>query len=268
MILYPAIDLLGGHCLPVPQGAARAEEAAEVFDGDPLAVARHWRDAGATWLHVVDLDGTLGGEPHHLDLIGTIVRETGLSVQCGGGLRSEAAVEAAFSTGVERVILGTAALRSPELLAVCLNRWGRRVVVSVDSRGGKVLLAGWLEKASESAVDFATHMADAGVRTLVLTNVERDGTLAGVDLAGLAAAHAALPTTELIAAGGIASLDDVRALAHAGLEGAILGRALYSGALDLAEALQAITEAPQVADAAEAPTPPEGDAPAASDIPA
>ena len=246
MILYPAIDLLDGRCVSPRETADTSEPVSDasdvsgVFDGEPLAVARRWRDAGAGWLHIVDLDGVLGGEPHHLDLIGEIVRETGLSVQCGGGLRSEATVEAAFATGVERVVLGTTALRNPELLAVCLNRWGRRIAVSVDSRGGKVLLAGWLDKASDSALDFATRMAEAGVHTIVLSNVAQDGTIAGLDLTSLTAARAALPATEIIAAGNIASLDDIRALAGAGLDGAILGRALYAGGLELAEALRLV----------------------------
>ncbi len=242
--LYPALDLHDGKCVrprQADQAAEAADAAAEseppdLFDGDPLAVARHWRDAGAKWLHVVDLDGAMKGEPRHLDLVRQIAAETSCSVQCGGGLRSEAAVEAAFAAGAERVILGTAALRHPELLATCLNRWGRRVIVSIDSRGGKVLLAGWLDKASDTAVDFAKHMAEGGVQTLVLSNVEGDGSLAGLDLASLTAVRAALPAIELIAAGGIATLDDLRALRDAGVSGAILGRAITSGALDFAEA--------------------------------
>jgi phosphoribosylformimino-5-aminoimidazole carboxamide ribotide isomerase len=247
MILYPAIDLHDGKCVR-PQQAADADAApSDLFDGDPVAVARRWHEAGATWLHVVDLDGAMGGEPRHLDLIRQIVAETGCSVQCGGGLRSEAAVEAAFAAGAERVILGTTALRNPELLAVCLNRWGRRIVVSVDSRGGKVLLAGWLDKTSDTATDFAKQMADGGVQTLVLSNVEGDGSLAGVDLAALTAVRAALPEIELIAAGGIATLDDLRALREAGVNGAILGRALTTGTLDLAEALRATSDEQTVA---------------------
>src|SRR5262249_24202008 len=156
MILYPAIDLVGGHCLRLREGDAPSTEASaeDVFDGDPLTIALYWRDAGAAWLHIADLDGVLTGEPRHLELVGSIARETGLAIQTGGGLRTEAAVEAAYAAGVERVLLGTAALANPELLAVCLNRWGRRIAVSVDSRGGKVTVAGWLENAAQSALDF------------------------------------------------------------------------------------------------------------------
>lgn len=263
MTLYPAIDLMNGRCVRLHQGDFAQ---AEVFAGDPVEVALGWRAAGAEWLHVVDLDGALAGEPKHLDLLRAIAEATKLPIQAGGGLRNEAAVEAAFAAGAERVILGTAALRHPELLAVCLNRWGRRMAVSVDSRGGRVVVAGWLENVAESAVEFASRMADAGVKTLIMTNVERDGTLAGTDLSALRAARAALPGSELIAAGGISSVGDVRALAESGIDGAVLGRAIYAGTLDLAEALRAVRETETQA-TAEMPRAETSD-PGATDAPA
>jgi phosphoribosylformimino-5-aminoimidazole carboxamide ribotide isomerase len=240
LTLYPAIDILGGRCVRPTQGDSCQER---VYDENPVAVARHWKGQGAEWLHIVDLDGALDGAPKHLDLVKTIRDATGLSIQFGGGLRTEAAVEAAFAAGVARVVLGTAAAREPELLAGCLARWSARVAVSVDARGGQVTVAGWLEILSESALTFAQRMAQVGVRTLVITNVERDGTLAGGDTTGLAGLRAALPDTHLIAAGSLASLDDLRWLA-ARLDGAVLGRALYEGALDLAEALRFVRELP------------------------
>ena len=261
--LYPTIDILHGRCV-LPRRDEDATEWTEAFEGDPVEVARRWRDAGAAWLHVADLDGALAGEPRHLDLLRAVAEATALPIQTGGGLRSEAAVEAAFAAGAERVVLGTAALRDPELLAICLNRWGRRIAVSVDSRGGKVVLAGWLQSVAESAVEFAGRMADAGVRTLVMTNVERDGTLAGTDLPALCAARAALPNAELIAAGRVASLDDVRALAALGVDGVMLGRALYDGTLDLADALRVARETPPAPPAAEAPSGPFAPAKAAA----
>lgn len=241
LTLYPAIDILGGRCVRLKQGDYSQ---ARVYDEDPVAVARHWKDQGAEWLHVVDLDGALAGAPKHLDLTKAILDATGLSVQLGGGLRTEPDVEAAFEAGVARVVLGTAAAREPELLAGCLARWSERVAVSVDSRGGQVTVAGWLEVLSESAFTFAQRMAQVGVQTLVVTNVERDGMLAGGDTAGLEGLRAALPETRLIAAGGLASLDDLRWLMRANLDGAVLGRALYEGALDLAEALRTVRELP------------------------
>lgn len=239
MTLYPAIDLLGGRCVRLRQGDYAQPQ---VFDDDPVAVARRWREAGAEWLHIVDLDGALAGEPKHLEVVRAIAEATGVPLQVGGGLRSEAAVEAAFEAGVQRVILGSAAAREPELLAGCLARWGERIAVSVDSRGGQLTVAGWLEVLAESALVFAKRMAWVGVRTLVVTNVERDGMLAGSDTAGLVELREALPETLLIAAGGITSPDDVRWLAGAKTDGAVLGRALYEGTLDLAAALRITAE--------------------------
>lgn len=237
MTLYPAIDLLGGHCVRLRQGDFAQ---AKVFDGDPVEVARRWQDAGATWLHVVDLDGALAGHPKHLEVLRAIAQATGLPIQTGGGLRTLEDVAAAFDAGAARVLLGTAAARDPNVLATALERWAERIAVSIDSRGGQVTVAGWLEMVSESAADFARRMAGGEVRTLVLTNVERDGTLAGADTHVLATLRADLPNTTLVAAGGIASVDDLRALARVGLDGAVLGRSLYEGTIDLAEALRVV----------------------------
>lgn len=247
LILYPAIDLLGGRCVRLLQSDVTASE---VFDDDPVAVARRWREGGAQWLHVVDLDGALAGEPRQLAIVRAIADATGLPVQVGGGLRGEASVEAALAAGAARVLLDTAALGDMALLGRCLERWNERIAVSVDSRGGRVTVAGWLEMAGVSAADVAVRLAGSGVRTLVFTNVAPDGTLTGVDTVMLRDLRLALPDTRLIAAGGIASLDDVRALGHAGLDGAVLGRALYEGTLSLADALRAASEAVHEAPAA------------------
>lgn len=235
MTLYPAIDLLDGHCVRLRQGDFTQ---ARVFDGDPVDVARRWQEAGATWLHVVDLDGAVAGHPKHLEVLRAIAQATGLPIQTGGGLRTLDDIGAAFDAGAARVLLGTAAARDPNVLATALERWAERVAVSIDSRGGLVTVAGWLEMLSESAADFARRMAGSEVRTLVLTNVERDGTLAGADTSVLAMLRAELPNTALIAAGGIATVDDLRALARVGLDGVVLGRSLYEGTIDLAEALR------------------------------
>jgi phosphoribosylformimino-5-aminoimidazole carboxamide ribotide isomerase len=228
-----------------------------VFDGDPIAAAQRWHAAGAQWLHIADLDGTLAGEPKHLDLVRAIAEATGLPLQLGGGLRTEDHVAAAFDAGAERVLLGTAALRHPELLASCLNRWGKRIAVSIDSRGGKVTAAGWLDIASETALEFARRMVGHGVSTFVITHAQHNGTLIRADPATFAELRAALPSATLIAAGAITSLDDLRALAHAGLDGAVLGRALYDGALDLAQAIHTLNTPP-------APDEPAPESPTAS----
>jgi phosphoribosylformimino-5-aminoimidazole carboxamide ribotide isomerase len=237
--LYPAIDLLGGRCVRLRQGDYAQ---ANVIDDDPLAVARRWQAAGAQWLHIVDLDGARAGRPVHLEVVARIAEVTGLLVQLGGGLRTERDVAAALDAGVARVILGTAAARDPELLARCLVRWGERIAVGVDARDGRVAISGWLETTGESALDLARRMIDMGARTLVVTSIERDGTLAGGDTTGLHGLRVALPGARLIAAGGIATLTDVRSLVRLGLDGAVLGRALYVGALDLAEALRVARE--------------------------
>lgn len=239
LTLFPAIDVLGGRCVWLGEGeTAQAHD----FDDDPVVAARRWRDAGAEWLHIVDLDGALAGEPKHLDIVRAIAEATGLSLQVGGGLSTEAAVSATFAAGAERVILATDAAREPALLAGCLARWSERIAVSLDARGGQITVAGWLEVLSESTLVFAKRMAQVGVRTLLVTNVERGGTLAGGDKTGLADLRVALPETRLIAAGDIASLEDIRWLASAGMDGIVLGRALYDGTLDFAAALEPWTE--------------------------
>jgi phosphoribosylformimino-5-aminoimidazole carboxamide ribotide isomerase len=237
--LYPAIDLLGGRCVRLRQGNYAQ---ADVFDDDPLAVARRWQAAGAQWLHIVDLDGARAGRPVHLEVVAHIAEVTGLPVQLGGGLRTERDVAAALDAGVARVILGTVAARDRALLARCLVRWGERIAVGVDAREGRVAISGWLETTDESALDLARRMVEIGVRTLVVTNIERDGTLAGSDTTRLHGLRVELPGVRLIAAGGIATLAEVRTLARLGLDGAVLGRALYAGALDLAEALRVARE--------------------------
>lgn len=239
MQLYPAIDLLGGRCVRLRQGDYGA---VTVFDDDPVAVARRWQAAGARCLHVVDLDGAREGHPAQLDVVRVIARETNLPVQLGGGLRTIEDVASAFDAGVARVILGTAAVRDEATLAACLAQWGERVAVSIDARGDAVTVAGWLESVAETLTDVAARMVRLGVRTLILTDVERDGTLAGSPGPRLLRLRAHLPQVALIAAGGIASLDDLRRLARARIDGAILGRALYTGAIDLAEALRVAAE--------------------------
>lgn len=241
MALYPAIELMAGR---VTRSGCDQEPLARDdgdADDDPIAAARRFRDAGAEWLHVVDLDGALAGEPKHLDIVRAIAA-TGIAPQLTGGLCSEDAVAAAFAAGARRVVLGAETARVPEMLAGCLARWSDRIGVSLDARGGQVTAAGWLEVLSESVVAFATRMARVGVRTLVLTHVERNATLAGGDNLTLEGLRMALPETTLVAAGQITSLDDVRWLATSGLDGAILGRPYFAAGLDLAGARRAVAE--------------------------
>ena len=239
LTLYPAMDILGGRCMRVRHGDASQTTS---YDENPVDVARYWKDQGAEWLHIVDLDGALEGMPRHLDLVGAILDAASLSIQMGGGLHSERDIEAAFAAGVARVVLSATDAWNPELLAGCLARWGDRVAVSVDARGGQMTVAGWLEVLAESTLSIAKRMAQVGVGTLVITGVEREGALTGGDAIELANLRAALPGTRLIAAGSFASLDDIRWLMATGVDGAVLGRALYEGTLDLTEALRLVRE--------------------------
>lgn len=238
-ILYPAIDLLGGRCVRLTRGDFTQ---VSVFDDDPLRMARHWRDEGATWLHVVDLDGAREGEPRHLDVLCAMAAETGLPIQYSGGLRTLDSIKTALEAGAARVTLGTAAVLNRPLVEASLARWGERIAVSVDARGGHITIAGWLQSVTDTAADFAAAMVALGVQTLIVTNVDRDGTLAGVDDTLLAELRAALPSARLIGGGGVGSLDDALRLAALGLDGVLLGRALYEGAVRLPEALRAIAE--------------------------
>jgi phosphoribosylformimino-5-aminoimidazole carboxamide ribotide isomerase len=239
MLLYPALDLLGGRCVRL-----RRDDAGQVSiaEEDPLEVAQRWREQGASWLHVVDLDGARDGTPAHTKLVATIAEATGLAIQMGGGLRDEADIAAVLDHGATRVVLGTAAASDAKLLETCLARWGERIAVSIDARGDAVTVAGWLDSVSETVSDFAARMVDAGVATLLTTEMNRDGSLAGGASARLPRLRAAHPQVRLIAAGDITSLEHIRRLASAGLDGVVLGRALYDGALDLAAALRVAAE--------------------------
>jgi phosphoribosylformimino-5-aminoimidazole carboxamide ribotide isomerase len=237
--LYPAIDLRGGRCVRLHQGDFAQET---VYGDDPVAVASAFAEAGAPWIHVVDLDAARTGEPVNRTSVAAIaaaVGERGVVVQSGGGVRSEAAAAALAEAGVARVVVGTAALEDPALVRRIAGR--QPVAVGLDGRSGEVAVRGWLAGTGTSVLDVLARFEDAGVEAVVVTEIERDGTLEGPDLAGLAAA---LSRTRLpvIASGGIGSLSDVRALRDLvadsrRLAGAITGKALYEGRFTVEEAL-------------------------------
>ncbi|MFO1141501.1 MAG: 1-(5-phosphoribosyl)-5-[(5-phosphoribosylamino)methylideneamino]imidazole-4-carboxamide isomerase [Amaricoccus sp.] len=236
MILYPAIDLKDGQCVRLLRGAM---DAATVFGDDPAAQARAFAAAGCRWLHLVDLNGAFAGRPVNEAAVEAILAAVDVPVQLGGGIRNRATIEAWLEKGVARVILGTAALRDPALVRAAAAAHPGRVAVGIDARDGKVAVEGWAETSDVTATDLARRFQDAGVAALVYTDIERDGALEGPNVAATAAlAHAvAIP---VIASGGIASLDDLRALKASGapLDGAISGRALYEGRIDLGEAVR------------------------------
>ena len=238
MDLYPAIDLLNGQAVRLYQGDYARET---VYNNDPIAQAKVFAEAGARWIHVVDLDAARTGSPMNRDVIAAICEAVEVPIQTGGGVRSEAAADALFDAGVTRVVLGTAALEDPELVRTLASR--HPVAVGLDARGREVAVRGWEQGSGKDLLDVARGFADAGVEALIVTEIGRDGTLEGPDLDGLGEV---LDATELpvIASGGVGSVADLvalEALRSAGrrLSGAIVGRALYEGAFTLQEALQA-----------------------------
>ncbi|HWX74570.1 MAG TPA: 1-(5-phosphoribosyl)-5-[(5-phosphoribosylamino)methylideneamino]imidazole-4-carboxamide isomerase [Solirubrobacteraceae bacterium] len=241
MRLYPAIDILGGSAVRLVQGDFAAKR---VYDEDPLSAARAWSEAGASQLHVVDLDGARTGTPVNLEHLRRITGELGLPVQFGGGLRSPEAIEQAFDAGASRVILGTAALTDPALLGGALAQHGpERVLVSVDVRGGRVATAGWSEAQELDAFGALDQLKTAAVEHFVFTNVDRDGMLGGPDLDEVGRIAAAVGGGSVLYSGGIGELADLEALARLrapGLVGVIVGKALYERRFTVAEAEEAL----------------------------
>jgi len=242
MTVYPAIDLRGGRCVRLTQGEFDRET---VYDDDPIAVARRFEAAGARWLHVIDLDGARAGRPVQADLVRAICAAVAIPVQVGGGLRDAAAVTAILDAGAARAVVGTVAVRDPKRCrAICRAHPGQ-VAVGLDARDGQVRVAGWHEGEDLRPEDLAAQMAGLGAATVIYTDIGRDGTERGPDLEGTrAVARAAgLP---VIASGGIGSATQVGALAALavdGVAGVIVGRALYTGAVRLADALAAAGDA-------------------------
>lgn len=236
MLILPAIDLQAGRCVRLVQGDfARTQE----FSDDPAAVALRWQEAGARWLHLVDLDGAREGAPRNLDAIRRIRQAITLPIEVGGGLRAIESVAALFDLGINRAILGTAALKDRLFLQSCLARWGEQIAVGIDARNGLVATDGWLETSTMPALTLARELAAEGVARFIYTDIQRDGTLSGPNLTSLAQLQQAI-SQPIIASGGVSSLADLRALAGLGVEGAIVGRALYTGEVNLADAIATI----------------------------
>ena len=242
MILFPAIDLKNGEAVRLQQGdMARAT----VFNRDPAAQARAFESLGFEWLHLVDLDGAFAGKPVNALAVAAILKAVKIPAQLGGGIRSLGTVEAWLSEGVARVILGTAAVRDPALVKDAARKFPGKIAVGIDARSGKVAVSGWAENTELGVAELAKRFEDAGVALVIHTDVERDGMLKGLDL-DASIALAAATKIPVVASGGLASLDDVRALLAARaqkLAGAIAGRALYDGRLDAKAALALIRSA-------------------------
>ena len=242
--LYPAIDLRGGRCVRLYQGDYGRET---VYGDDPVAQARSFAAAGAPWIHVVDLDAARTGDPRNRELVAAIAAAVDVPVQTGGGVRDDAAADALLSAGVRRVVVGTAALDDPDWVRRLAGRYPGRVAVGLDARGRDVAVRGWVEGSGRDLVEVARHFDDAGVAALIVTEIGRDGTLEGPAIDQLSEVLAAT-TLDVVASGGVGTLDDLRALAALDVggrrpAGVIVGRALYEGAFLLSDAVEVTVDA-------------------------
>lgn len=239
MILFPAIDLKDGQCVRLKLGDMAQ---ATVFNDDPAAQAKSFQDQGFGWLHLVDLNGAFEGRPVNAAAVEAILSAVSIPVQLGGGIRSLAQIEAWLAKGIRRVILGTVALRDPALVREACRLFPGRVAVGIDAKGGRVAVEGWAETSDLTAIDLARQFADVGVSAIIFTDIDRDGVLKGLNIESTLDLARAVPIP-VIASGGLASMDDIHRLLQPDcriLEGAISGRALYDGRIDVPEALQLI----------------------------
>lgn len=235
MLIFPAIDLYEGRAVRLYKGDYAQMT---VYSDDPVAVARDFKAQGAAQMHTVDLEGARDGGTPNLGTIERIVKETGLFVECGGGLRDMAAIDRAFSAGVGRVILGTAAVSDPALLAEAVGKYGEKIAVGADLRDGRVAIKGWREDSGLTAEDFLRKIEALGVRTVICTDISRDGAMRGAN----AELYERLQRDfglDLIASGGVSGMEDVRRLRALGLYGAIIGKAYYTGDIALRDAVEA-----------------------------
>ncbi|MEG6586371.1 1-(5-phosphoribosyl)-5-[(5-phosphoribosylamino)methylideneamino]imidazole-4-carboxamide isomerase [Dendrosporobacter sp. 1207_IL3150] len=237
MIIFPAIDIRGGKCVRLTEGRFDQET---IFADNPADMAKRWTDEGAEYLHVVDLDGALAGKSVNLDAIKAIVDSVSIPVQLGGGIRTLENIENLLLLGIDRVILGSIAVRQPELVKAACREFDSKIVVGIDARNGEVAVDGWGVTGGISAVELAKRMADVGVARIIYTDISRDGTLSGVNVPATAslARVAGIP---IIASGGVSGIADiiaVREAAQDGIEGVIVGKAIYTGSLSLQEALR------------------------------
>ncbi|MBM3484661.1 MAG: 1-(5-phosphoribosyl)-5-[(5-phosphoribosylamino)methylideneamino]imidazole-4-carboxamide isomerase [Alphaproteobacteria bacterium] len=241
MILFPAIDLKDGACVRLVQGDMAQ---ATVFSQDPAAQARAFETQGFEWLHIVDLNGAFAGRPVNASAVEAILAAVKLPVQLGGGIRDMATIEAWLGHGVRRVILGTAAVKTPSLVREACQRFPGRIAVGIDARGGRVAIEGWAQTSSLATLDLARAFEDAGVAAIIHTDIERDGVLCGMNVAATAELARAIKTP-VIASGGVSSHDDLRRLKAeegSGIVGVVCGRALYDGRIEAKVALRILGE--------------------------
>lgn len=235
MLLLPAIDLRGGQCVRLKQGDYSQET---VFGADPAEMARRWVDQGATFLHIVDLDGAKDGQPTNSDSIQAIIQAAGVPCQLGGGIRTEEHIQLALSWGLERVVIGTKALADPEWFEKVVRKYPQQIVLGIDAKNGNVATEGWLDVSTCPAMELARRYEDWPLAALVYTDISKDGMLQGPNLSAMKEMSEAVKLP-VIASGGVTTLEDIRQLSQLPLAGCIVGRALYEGRIQLAEAIGA-----------------------------
>ncbi len=235
MNLFPAIDLYGGKAVRLYKGNY---DEMTVYNDDPVAVAKDFEACGAKYIHLVDLEGARTGETPNLHVIRRIVSETNLFAEVGGGIRSMETIEKYISAGVKRVILGTAAVTNPSFLLAALLKYGKAVAVGVDIRDGYVAIHGWTENSALHYTDFMAKLTEFGVQTVIVTDISRDGAMKGTNRSLYVELKEKFSSMNVIASGGVSSLDDVKALTDMDIYGAIIGKAYYTGAIDLTEAVR------------------------------
>ena len=234
MIILPAIDIKDGQCVRLYQGDY---DQVTTYNVGPVNIAQQWQRFGASWLHIVDLDGAAAGHPVNVDSIKRIRANTSLYIELGGGLRTLADIELMLDIGIDRVVLGTVALIDRKLLMEALAHWGERIVVGLDARSGSIAISGWRETSQVKATSLASELCTLGVQRFIYTDISRDGALKGPNIEELKEIKS-IVSGSLIASGGVSSIDDLYSLANLSIEGAIVGKALYTGDIDLAAAIQ------------------------------
>ena len=235
MQVWPAIDLRGGKCVRLQQGDYRRET---VFGDDPAAMARHWVGLGAECLHLVDLDGARQGRPANVDSVRAILGAVGVPCELGGGIRSEEAIRELLELGLERLVIGTLAIKEPDWFRAMCRKFPGKLVLGIDARGGRVATDGWLETSPTAAVDLARQLATEPIAAIVYTDIATDGMMVGPNVQAMAELQAAVDRP-VVASGGVTTAHDVARLAAVPMAGCIIGRALYEGTLSLPEALRA-----------------------------
>jgi phosphoribosylformimino-5-aminoimidazole carboxamide ribotide isomerase len=239
MILFPAIDLIGGKAVRLTKGDYAQMT---VYNDNPVAVAKSFEDAGATHIHVVDLEGARDGTTPNFETVCAIIRNTSLKLEIGGGIRDMQTVEKYLNAGAFRVILGTAALTDPDFLRAAVAKYGEKIAVGADLRDGMVATHGWLQTSSVSGAAFIRSMQEIGVRVIICTDISKDGVMGGTNRALYQSLQAEFPQMCFTASGGISDIETVKALADMNMYGAILGKALYTGAINLADAVREVAE--------------------------